>query len=167
MTRLRCDGDKWGSPSHPRRNSEPARRCRWNRSRRAVKLTWRSVTNRRRTDAGRRGVSSKPELVRRNHANLFAFGLEVVVYVIHAIGPFARRQPECPRGCGHSDHRIVCEAGSTRCAAIRTRPPDGAVQDVRAVQLLRHVARSLVRTTRMEARRAPDHFHLCAVTTVE
>jgi hypothetical protein len=42
----------------------------------------------------RRGVSSKPELVDRNQAHLLAFGLEVVGNVIHAVGPFARRQPE-------------------------------------------------------------------------
>src|ERR1700724_678478 len=42
----------------------------------------------------RRGVSSKPGLVYRNHAHLLAFGLEVVGNVIHAVGPFARRQPE-------------------------------------------------------------------------
>jgi hypothetical protein len=62
----------------------------------------------------RRCVSSKPEVVCRNHANLLAFGLEVVGNVIHAVGPFTRRQPKFDeaeaRAQGH-EARIVAQFG--------------------------------------------------------
>ena len=67
-------------------------------------------------------VGSKPELVYRHRAYLVAFGLEVVGNVIHAVGPFARRQPEFDeadaRAQGH-EARIVafttCRQASDAC----------------------------------------------------
>src|SRR5260370_22878212 len=39
------------------------------------------------------------------------------------------------------------------------RSADGAIQDVRALELVRNLARRLVRTTKLKTRRAPDDLH--------
>src|SRR5260370_18527985 len=39
------------------------------------------------------------------------------------------------------------------------RSADGAIQDVRALELVRNLARRFVRTTKLKTRRAPDDLH--------